>query len=195
MKIKVTMPISEVTGNGSFATMLDEMTRIDSDLVTNIIDGAHMQVSNIELNNSIAAATFTPALLTQIVGVGGDIEAFPVWFKMTKAYADATDVPASLPNRTYTPEGGAETVYKWSQWHDANHVAFEANDGGTDVIVIAGNSWGEELSASQAVGALDTPSGATITIPGGSVSVVGDSNVQLMTATEFTAWREQFNGV
>lgn len=153
MKIIITIPIAEVTGQGAFSRMLDEMTRIDSDIKTNITDAGHTEISNIDLSNPVAQATFTIDLVKQIVAVGGEVKAFPAWFKMTKAYAQATDVPTGMPNRTYTDENENEVVRKWYEWHDGSHNIVEVSDNGVETVVVAGNGYGVELKGSEIVSA------------------------------------------
>ena len=177
MKLEITIPIAQVTGEGAFAGLLDEMTRIDSDIITNITDAGHTKISNIYLSNPVAQATFTIDLVKQIVAVGGEINAFPVWFKMTKAYAEATDVPTGVPDRSYTDENDQEIIRKWSQWHDATHPVYEVDDNGTDTVVVSGNGFGVELTGSEIVAA----------------TTGNDADVTPMTGPEFVAYKAQFS--
>lgn len=82
------------------------------------------------------------ATVVSFVGLGGSVQGFPVFIKIASAnYED--NALSSLPNATYVNEADETVNRKWSEWHDSTHVHTDASDGAK---LIAGNSWGEELT-------------------------------------------------
>jgi len=81
-----------------------------------------------------------------IVTAGLNVAGLPVWIKMSPATYTG-DVPTGIPNRSYDDGQGNTVTRKWSEWKDSTHEHMDAADGDK---IVPGNSWGSELTGSEA---------------------------------------------
>lgn len=171
--VTVKIPFSEATGNGTFSDLLKDLVVANTaNLKTYTDPNTNMVViTNINASHPLSQQVLTPTLIGQLVALGGDIEGFPVFFKMAKDYAETTDVPSTMPNSIITSEDGTTTPVKWINWHDSTHQITEYDDNGVIYVVIPGNSFGEELPASK---------------------WPNDPNIEIMTTKAYLDYNSQF---
>lgn len=98
-------------------------------------------ISAIEVNSE--DISMAPLLLS--LSQGFTVEGAPVFIKMTPTKY-ALDVPEGIRNREYLNADEETVVRTWVDWHDNTHEHMDATDGDK---IVAGNSWGAELSSDE----------------------------------------------
>lgn len=56
-----------------------------------------------------------------LIGEYGEVIDYPAFIEIDDATAQTTDVPAFVPNNSYTNEQEEIVVRKWADWHDDRH--------------------------------------------------------------------------
>ena len=89
--------------------------------------------------NLPADGSFTINQMSQVVGVGGEVEGYPTYIQMTQTKYEG-NVPAGIRGREEVLEDGATNVLTWQEWADQYGRTFnkigtkqyiEASDGNT----------------------------------------------------------------
>lgn len=79
----------------------------------------------------------------EIIGIGGDVEDYPVFIELTDAVYNG-QIPEFMPERTYLDEQDNEVIRTWAEYHDDSHT-HETID---SKHYIPSNSFGYNLNAS-----------------------------------------------
>lgn len=103
----------------------------------NVVASTADGVTALEVNASDTAFS----ALAYAISQGFTVEGAPIFMKMD-ADTYAGEVPEGIRNRL----DAEDNVITWESWHDDTHHHMDANDGDK---IVAGNSWGEELSSAE----------------------------------------------
>ena len=129
---------------------------------------------SVEIDSNHPAVTIM--LVLGWVQSGGEIEEFPAFLAMSDEVYDQ-EVPAGIPNRSYTDENDTEVVRKWSEWKAANHTHRTENG----IHYVPTNGFGVDLKGTELAVLVNHYS---INITGATIAATS-SDIRILTAAEY----------
>lgn len=137
MKIQLKFPTSTVRKGGIFYDAMLDALVLGAKPKTEMDGHTHFEAMS-ELFD-----TYPIEQKIAMIDGGLECDQYPFFIKMSKAQLDNI-VPQELPNSIKINVDETEVPVAWKDWHDSTHHFKYSNDG--NEVIIAGNSFGKELS-------------------------------------------------
>ena len=169
--IEIKVPSATIEEGQVFRSLAIEAAVLDMDRHL-VEDGAYTVYTD-KNPTSLFYEKVSPMVVAGVVQVSGTVTGYVTYIKMTKTYADATDVPGHVPGATYEDENNNTITRKWSELAPVHEYTVE----GVDYVVKEGTD-GQTYWDGSVIAQLYAVDAAS-------------SDVELMTKTQFTAWRPE----